>query len=394
MNLELQALAARIGITEYPAELEPVFEAICQEGTTVDIVKTIEQLHLEFEPFGAYYDFLLRGAKAIQQDEALLAWITLGILYCMDASEQEAAAFPLPPCDESLERDAFPALLLALEFPETVKRYRAHGFDDAQIKKCLGNLAESLRVHEITQGRVTISKGLYIWMTHYTKARIFDLMGFNFQIKNWHDETILLKHRTRNEYAFLLLKGSFTADGAVAGIRGAEEIPPLFEATVEETEDAFLGYRANGQRANTVRERFDKREWEAVLRPGDNVIGFHIPRGADFTPSHVENAIAEATGLIARYYPESPCTYTVCTSWMLDPKLLDVLPEQSKIAQFIRHFLLHPSGDTAGDGCMSYVWPGENGSIETLSENTSLQRGIKSMMLRGKFIFWTTGVWL
>lgn len=283
---------------------------------------------------------------------------------------------------------------MALEFPETVKRYRTRGFDDAQIQKYLGSLAGTLRVHELTQGRVTLSKGLYTWMTHYTKARIFDCMGFNFQITKWRDEAMLLKHRDRNEYAFLMLKGSFTADGAVAGIRGAEEIPPLFEATVEETDDAFLGYRANGQHVNTVRERFDKREWEAVLRTGDNIINFHIPRGADFTPAHVENAIAEGARLIARYYPEFPATYTVCTSWMLDPKLLDVLPEQSKIAHFIRHFLLHPSGDTAGNGCMSYVWPGESGDIAALSENTSLQRGIKSMMLRDKFIFWTTGVWL
>ena len=44
---------------------------------------------------------------------------------------------------------------------------------------------------------------------------------------------------------------------------------------------------------------------------------------------------------------------------------------------------------------MSYVFPGENNvATENLPEKTSLQRGIKNMMLGGKYNFWTTGVWL
>ena len=78
---------------------------------------------------------------------------------------------------------------------------------------------------------------------------------------------------------------------------------------------------------------------------------------------------------------------------MLDPKLPDILPENAKIAQFIRRFVLFPSGDTAGNACMSYVWPGETCATEELPENTSLQRGIKRMMLDGSYIFWTSGAW-
>ena len=205
----------------------------------------------------------------------------------------------------------------------------------------------------------------------------------------------MLKHRTTDEHVLLLLKGNFTAEGAVAGIRGAEEVPAVIEAAMEETDDAFIGYRAIGQRINTTREVFAKSEWEAVLRPDDDVINFHIPRGADFTPAIVEESIRKGAELMARYYPECNFRYTVCTSWMLDPKLLDILPEGSKIAHFIRHFLLHPSGDTAGNACMSYVFPGENNvATENLPEKTSLQRGIKNMMLGGKYTFWTTGVWL
>lgn len=393
MNMDLKTLAEHLGIAEYPEELNAVFESIRNRPLLGDITAVLRALDAEYAPFGKYSDFVLRGAEALKRDEALLSWLTLGLAYCKDAEEAAAARFPIPPCDESIARDAFPAILVAMEYPETVKRYRARGLNEAQIKKNLGNLAENIHVHEITQGRVTISQGLYGWMTHYTKARIFDHKGFNFQAWKWKDEAILLRHRESGEYAFLLLKGSFTANGTVVGMRGAEDVPALFEATVEETEDAFLGYRAVGQRVRTERERFEKREWEAVLRPGDDVINFHIPRGADFTPAHVEASMKEGEALTKKYYPECDFKYIVCTSWMIDPKLLDILPEESKIAHFIRHFVVHPSGDTAGNACMGYVWPGLNCTTDELPENTSLQRGIKRMMQGGSYIFWTTGIW-
>ena len=393
MYKDLRTLADSLGIAEYPEALNAVYESIRKDALLSDITGTLEQLHRDYEPFDTYYDFLLRGAEAVLADEALLTWLTLGLAYCKDASEGEAIRFPLPALDETEARAAFPALLCALELPEAARRYRARGFDEAQIRKNLDNLGRNIRVHEITQGRVALSTGLYMWMVHYTKALIFDHMGFNFQVTKWKDEAILLRHRKSGEYAFLLLKGNFAADGRVVGIRGAEDAPALFEAAVEETEDAFIGYRAQGQRVRTERERFEKRDWEAVLRPGDDVIGFHIPRGADMTPEHVEASMAEAVVLMKRYYPEFDFKFIVCTTWMIDPKLLDVLPENSKIAHFIRHFVVHPSGDTAGNACMGYVWPGETCPTEELPEKTSLQRGIKKMMLEGSYIFWTTGIW-
>ena len=394
MNTELKKLAERLGIAEYPEELETVYADICKQAPICGIPDILERLHLEFAPFGSYYDFVLRSAQALQNDKDLLTWLTLGVSYCREATENEAARFPFPLGDGSETRDVFPILLIALELPETVKRYRARGFDETQIKKHLGALAESIRVHALTQGRATISRGIYAWLTHYIKARMFDHMGFVFQAWTWGDEAILLRNRKSGEHVFLMLKGRFTARGTLVGLRGAEEVPALFEATLEETEDAFTGYRAVGQQVCTERECFFKNEWDAILRPGDDVIKFHIPRGADFTPSHVEESMKQGFMLCKLRYPECDFRKIVCTSWMLDPKLLDILPAHAKIAQFIRRFVLFPSGDTAGTACMSYVWPGETCSTAELPENTSLQRGIKRMMLENAYIFWTTGAWI
>ena len=250
MNTDLKNLAEQLGIEEYPEILEAVFESTQNEPPLSCVTDVLTQLHEEYDLFGKYYDFLLQGAEEIKKSRALLAWLSLGVRYCKDVSDTDAARFPLPPSDQSLARDAFPAILIAMEFPETVKRYRARGFDDVQIKRNLSNLERALYVHEITQGRTALSAGLYCWLTHYTKALIFDEMGFNFQVWKWRDEAILLKHRKTGEYAFLMLKGNFTAHGTVAGMRGREDEPTLFEATLEETEDAFIGYRAKGQQVS------------------------------------------------------------------------------------------------------------------------------------------------
>ena len=69
MNLELKALADRLGIEKYPEDLDVAFEEVKLHGPITDIEDTLKQLHDEFEPFGEYYDFLLRGADAVQHDD-------------------------------------------------------------------------------------------------------------------------------------------------------------------------------------------------------------------------------------------------------------------------------------------------------------------------------------
>ena len=49
--------------------------------------------------------------------------------------------------------------------------------------------------------------------------------------------------------------------------------------------------------------------------------------------------------------------------------------------------------DTNGAGCLGYVFPGyQSGPVENFPENTTLQRGIKKLMLDGDFIRGTAGV--
>ena len=85
MNMNLTELANSLGITEYPEELNAAFEEVKAYGPITDITDTLQQLHEEFEPFGEYYDFLLRGAEAVQNDEALLTWLSIAFRYCKDA---------------------------------------------------------------------------------------------------------------------------------------------------------------------------------------------------------------------------------------------------------------------------------------------------------------------
>ena len=55
-------------------------------------------------------------------------------------------------------------------------------------------------------------------------------------------------------------------------------------------------------------------------------------------------------------------------------------------------FLKHPLLDASGAASLGYVWPGNNGPVENYEENTTLQRGIKKMMLEDEHILCFSGI--
>ena len=391
--MDLKSRAASLGIEKYPAGLEEVFPTTDLKNETVCNADTLRALHERYGIFGDYLEEILKGAEEVLRTPALLAWLNLSAAYCKNLETMyEASKMPMPPLDGSVARNVFPALLLADEAPVTAERYRARGFDEAQISLAIGNVGRNLWVHLITEGKVGISQGLYGWLTHYSKAVIFDHKGLNFQPAVWKTESLVLKHKETGEIVILMMQGRFSPNGLLLGSAGADGEEGAFDAEFSEQIHAFFGHPVKNGRVQATLRRFDKSEWRAVLRPGDDVINLHIPRNGDFSPAAVDESLREGFALCERYYPELSFKAATCCSWMLDPEIANILGEGSKITSFARRFELHPVNDTVGRACMGFVFPGEHCSVEELPERTTLQRGVKKLFLDGGFNQWTTGV--
>ncbi len=388
--MELRQLATRLGIETYPPCLEEIYEAVDLYDRSLCDVDFLTGIQEKYGAFGEYYELVLKAAEEIKENKELLAWLNLSFAFCRDVTAMEARKIPLPPFDESVGRDLFAALLFAAEVPLTVERYRARGLDEEMIKSCLGNLWRNIWVHEITQGRPALS--LYGWLTHYTKAVIFDHKGLNYQPCVWGTNSLVLKNKRSGEFVIVMIQGRFHKNGLVLGSVGAVEEEGSFGADFSEQIDAFFGHAVKDGRVQPELRCFLKSEWRAVLRPGDEVINLHIPRNTNFDPAYVDESLREGIALSKKLFPELHLKGVVCCSWMIDPSIAQILGEGTKMTSFANRFEKHPVNDASGTGCMGYVWPGEHCPTEELSERTTLQRGIKKLMLSGDTIRWTQGV--
>jgi hypothetical protein len=60
---------------------------------------------------------------------------------------------------------------------------------------------------------------------------------------------------------------------------------------------------------------------------GGTAIGLHIPESGPMTPEAVAASLDEAHAFFPRHFPDEHYTAFSCASWLLDPQLLEYLPD-------------------------------------------------------------------
>ncbi len=160
-------------------------------------------------------------------------------------------------------------------------------------------------------------------------------------------------------------------------------------------------------RRNTGAYRFDRGFWtyrqtsmqlfrigqlEYEILPEEKAVSLHIPSDADFSPGAVDASLAQAKDFFESFQPECAQWPLVCLSWLLSPELKKVLKEGSNILSFQRRFQIlqvYPQEK----GFLQWVFGAEpSAPVEALPENTSMQRGIKRLLLAGGSIGSAKGI--
>jgi hypothetical protein len=283
-------------------------------------------------------------------------------------------------------------LIALAEMPNAALEYKRRGFSEAEIKKNLSNLHENLHVLELLIGRPCLDQGHYNWLCHYMKGMIFDHGAFNFQPYEWNGGAIYLKSKATGEVVPMMYAGRFHRSGLALGSAGLEDDEGAYDADFTETDEAYVGRLVYDCRVSKEISTLKKSEWECVLAAKDRVCNLHIPRATDMTPDFVIKSMREGLALLRERYPEFDTKAIVCSSWLLEPKLVEILGEGAKLSSFVNRFLKFPV-KSFGTSCLGYVFPGyQTGAVEDFPEKTSLQRGVKKLMLSGGFIYGATGL--
>ena len=132
--------------------------------------------------------------------------------------------------------------------------------------------------------------------------------------------------------------------------------------------------------------RIGELEYELVVQDGEKFVSIHIPSDAILTKELIQKSIDECKEFISKYYPTYNKAKYVCGTWLLSPNLRKYLKEGSRILQFQNFFEIINFNEDSKDFMDWLFMKDQNSSIESLPENTSLQKNVKKALLEGKKI--------
>ncbi len=132
-------------------------------------------------------------------------------------------------------------------------------------------------------------------------------------------------------------------------------------------------------------------EYEFIELDGEKVLSMHIPSDSNMKNENVAASLHQAKAFMAEFFPEYADVRMYCHSWLLAPKLQELLPETSNIVKFQKRFTLTQSS-YEGNDCVLWVFKAPSDTdVHDLREDTSLQRKIKALMLEGGSVGYGAG---
>lgn len=133
--------------------------------------------------------------------------------------------------------------------------------------------------------------------------------------------------------------------------------------------------------------RIGSLEYEMTTHDGVKVIQLHIPSDADLSSDKIDISLRDAKRFFAKYYEEYSKVQYRCESWLISPRLKELLPASSKLVGFLDRFVIDRY-DPKDMGFLEWVYNvvTDDYSVDTLPEDTTLRRLCKQLLKNGESI--------
>ncbi|WP_432940726.1 acyltransferase domain-containing protein [Kribbella sp. CA-253562] len=118
--------------------------------------------------------------------------------------------------------------------------------------------------------------------------------------------------------------------------------------------------------------------------PGEWVLGVHIPETGPLTPEAVDDSFGQARAFFAEHFPDQPVRTATLDSWLIDPYLLDHLPQESNMVRFGRRFTPYGEPRDSQDSAIFFTFRSHDlGKLDEFPQDTALQRLIVERIKAG-----------
>ncbi len=130
--------------------------------------------------------------------------------------------------------------------------------------------------------------------------------------------------------------------------------------------------------------RIGELEYELTSFEGKDAISIHIPSDAVFIPEKVEESLKMSGVFIRQVYPKYAQTEYFCESWLLSPRLSELVKETSNIRKFQELFVMKEDLPDDKEYMEWLFGKTPDVPLEELPESTSLQRKAKVLLEKGE----------
>lgn len=232
-------------------------------------------------------------------------------------------------------------------------------------------------------GRPGLNQNQMWWSRLYTYTPLFRLGRLNFVIEPLHKQLNVYKNtKTGAVVAFPDPGIVFTADGY--RLRDTENAPGNWTSVLEEVDGKLKGnpFSPKGYAMKQVTE-LDLSEWKLILKDGDPCLSMHIPAGGGMTPAKCLDSFKKAREFFATYFGDTPAKAIVCSSWIFNNQLQEILPSDANLVTFQREHYLFPCLSDADEGLWFVFLHNGKFDLTKVPRNTSLQKSIASFLDQG-----------
>lgn len=269
----------------------------------------------------------------------------------------------------------FYAFILLSGVPFVRELHRRRGIPESVTRATLADLGLWMGEHRRTRGAWGFDN--LSWLHVHFAGRLFALGRLQFMLERYEAPFHAFRSRRTGQVLFLAGDGvRLRGDGQLDGTDGVAA-PDARVARLSEDGRLIGGtpMRASGRTA-PAEVALDAAEWAPALRPGDAVLGIHIPASGPLDHAACGLSMAEACAFFPRHVPEHAFRAFTCGSWLMDPQFEGRLTDSSNIVRFQQEFYLLPMGGSMQGETFRRVFGRADMPLADAPRGTALQRAV------------------
>jgi hypothetical protein len=269
----------------------------------------------------------------------------------------------------------FPVIALLAGIPDMVTFYEAHHIPHEILAATLSDIKIWMDDYQRHNGRWGIS--VFWWLHLHLSGVIFRIGRLQYIHTHFSGPLKAWRNRTSGLVCALSLSGvTFRSDGQIDGTNGIIDRHTAWTASLTETDQMVSGspIRPRGE-AIKPQVVLPLDQWQLKLAPGDDVLDIHIPEDGRLDHDACGQSMRAALVFFQTHFPGLEIKALVCTSWLLDPQLQDILDRQANLCRFQAELYLYPirSDDRQTFERVFHSTPDE---VRRLQADSSLQKAI------------------